>query len=310
MQFGVHLPLVDLDDAPRTLDRLSTYARRADDLDFRFLCANDHLVFRRPWLDGPTALAAVLGASGSMTIATTVALPVVRGPAPTAKLLAALEILSGGRLLAGVGPGSSAGDYLAAGVPFAERWSRFDEAVRTLRGLLGGDQEPFRGTFYATEDVDLEPRPAGSAGPPLWIASWGSEVGLRRVAELGDGWLASAYNTTPPVFRRALDRLAAAGKPATTFPHAIATMWFYVTEVPRTAARVVDELLAPLLDRSPEAVRALGLPIGSAEQCAERINAYAQAGAQRIFIWPLADELRQLELFRENVVPRISAAHG
>jgi len=133
MQFGVHLPLIDLDDAPRTLDRLSTYARRAAALDFRFLCANDHLVFRRPWLDGPTALAAVLGASGSMTIATTVALPVVRGPAQTAKLLAALETLSGGRLLAGVGPGSSTGDYLAAGVPFAERWGRFDEASAALR---------------------------------------------------------------------------------------------------------------------------------------------------------------------------------
>jgi alkanesulfonate monooxygenase SsuD/methylene tetrahydromethanopterin reductase-like flavin-dependent oxidoreductase (luciferase family) len=297
MQFGVHLPLVDLAGAPRTLDRLST-------------CANDHLVFRRPWLDGPTALAAVLGASGSMTIATTVALPVIRGPAQTASMLAALETLSGGRLLAGVGPGSSAGDYRAAGVPFAERWSRFDEAVRTLRGLLGGHRDGFRGTFYATDDGEPEPRPPGSAGPPLWIASWGSEAGLRRVAELGDGWLASAYNTTPPEFGRALDRLAAAGKPATTFPHAIATMWFYVTEAPRAADRVVEEILAPLLDRSPEAVRALGLPIGSAEHCAERIDAYVGAGAQRIFIWPVADELHQLEIFRENVVPRIAGAHS
>ena len=307
MQFGVHLPLVELDDAPRTLDRLSAYASRAAALDFRFLCANDHLVFRRPWLDGPTALAAVLRDAGSMTIATTVALPVIRGPAPTAKLLAALQTLSGGRLLAGVGPGSSADDYRAVGVPFAERWGRFDEAVRTLRELLG-DQERPRGTSSTTQDVDLGPRPG--AGPPLWIASWGSEAGLRRVAELGDGWLASAYNTTPSAFGRALDRLAAAGRPTTTFPHAIATMWFYVTESPRTADRVVEEILAPLLDRSPEAVRALDLPIGSAEQCAERITAYAAAGAQRIFIWPVADELRQLENFHENVVPRIPPAHS
>jgi alkanesulfonate monooxygenase SsuD/methylene tetrahydromethanopterin reductase-like flavin-dependent oxidoreductase (luciferase family) len=309
MEFGAHLPLVDLDGAPCTLDRLSTYARRAADLDFRFLCANDHLVFRRPWLDGPTALAAVLGASGGMTVTTTVALPVIRGPAQTAKMLAALQTLSDGRLIAGVGPGSSAGDYLAAGVPFAERWKRFDEAVRTLRALLGGHRESFRGTFYATADMDLDPGPADSAGPPLWIASWGSEAGLRRVAELGDGWLASAYNITPPVFRRALDRLAVAGRP-TTFPHAIATMWFYVTETPRTADRIVEDILAPLLDRSPEAVRSLDLPVGSAEQCAERINTYVEAGARRIFIWPVADELRQLEAFRENVVPRISSAHG
>ena len=217
MQFGVHLPLVGLDDAPRTLERLSTYARRAADLDFRFLCANDHLVFRRPWLDGPTALAAVLRDSGSMTIATTVALPVIRGPAQTAKLLAALETLSAGRLLAGVGPGSSAGTTS----PPAFRSPSAGAASTRPSGHFAGcsaARERFRGTFYATEDMDLDRGPAGSAGPPLWIASWGSEAGLRRVAELGDGWLASAYNTTPHLFRQALGRLAAAGKPATTFP--------------------------------------------------------------------------------------------
>jgi alkanesulfonate monooxygenase SsuD/methylene tetrahydromethanopterin reductase-like flavin-dependent oxidoreductase (luciferase family) len=85
-------------------------------------------------------------------------------------------------------------------------------------------------------------------------------------------------------------------------------MWFHVTESPRAADRVVEDVLAPLLDRSPDAIRALELPVGSAERCAERLSAYGRAGAERIFLWPVADELRQLEAFRDRVVPRIAQA--
>jgi alkanesulfonate monooxygenase SsuD/methylene tetrahydromethanopterin reductase-like flavin-dependent oxidoreductase (luciferase family) len=53
--------------------------------------------------------------------------------------------------------------------------------------------------------------------------------------------------------------------------------------------------------------RDLALPIGLAEQCAERIGAYADAGVQRLFVWPLSDQLRQLELFREGVIPLVYA---
>jgi alkanesulfonate monooxygenase SsuD/methylene tetrahydromethanopterin reductase-like flavin-dependent oxidoreductase (luciferase family) len=85
-------------------------------------------------------------------------------------------------------------------------------------------------------------------------------------------------------------------------------MWLYVTEKQRDADRMLTDVLAPLLNRPAEALRELALPIGPAEQCAERISAYADAGAERIFLWPLVDELRQLELFRESVVPLVSTA--
>jgi alkanesulfonate monooxygenase SsuD/methylene tetrahydromethanopterin reductase-like flavin-dependent oxidoreductase (luciferase family) len=311
MQYGAHLPLIELDGVPRTLADVCTYARRAAALDFRFLCANDHLLFASPWLDGPTALAAALEAAGDMTIATTVALPVIRGPVQTAKLLAALDVLSGGRLVAGVGPGSSPRDYAAIGIDFDERWARFDEAVRALRALLSRGADSFSGSFYSTEGLTLEPGPASAEGPPIWIASWGSAAGLRRVARLGDGWLASGYNTTPLTFhdgRAALsEQLATAGRPSAAFPNAIATMWLYVTESRRDADRMLEDVLAVLLNRPVDALRDLALPIGSAELCAERISAYARAGAQRIFVWPLADDVRQLEAFRQDVVPLVVA---
>jgi alkanesulfonate monooxygenase SsuD/methylene tetrahydromethanopterin reductase-like flavin-dependent oxidoreductase (luciferase family) len=66
---------------------------------------------------------------------------------------------------------------------------------------------------------------------------------------------------------------------------------------------MVAEILAAMLGQSVEALHDLALLIGSAEQCAERVRAYAEAGAERIFVWPLADELRQLEAFLDRVVP-------
>jgi alkanesulfonate monooxygenase SsuD/methylene tetrahydromethanopterin reductase-like flavin-dependent oxidoreductase (luciferase family) len=305
VEYGAHLPLIGL-GRPRSLAGLAAYARTAARLGYRYLCANDHLVFGRPWLDGPTALASLIEASGDMTLVTTAALPVLRGPVPLAKTLAAIDVLSGGRLVAGVGPGSSAGDYAAAGIGFEERWPRFDEAVPALRALLHGDRAGSEGEFYSTRGVVLEPPPVQRPGPPIWVASWGSAAGLRRVARLGDGWLASAYNTTPDRYRQGLDRLAGelarAGRAAEPFPAAIATTWLYVTEDRGEAERILGDVLAPMLGRPAEELRSAPLLVGPAELCAERLGAWAAAGARRIFVWPLGDEPEQLELFRERVV--------
>jgi probable F420-dependent oxidoreductase len=308
VDYGAHLPLIALDRQPWTLHRLLEYAETAESVGFQALSANDHLVFPRPWLDGPTALAAVLTRTGQMVLATTVALPVVRGPVALAKSLAAIDLLSGGRLVVGAGPGSSARDYAAVGIPFEERWKRLDDAVQALRALWLGEGPPFRGEFYSTEGVTLEPYPAQRPGPPIWIGSWGSEAGLRRVVRLGDGWLASAYNTTPEAFaaaRRTLaEHLHASGKDPDRFPNAIATMFFYVTEDGATSERIVREVLSPTLNRPEEELRAR-LLIGSAEECAEKLAAYRAAGAQRIFLWPVEDELRQLATFQERVAPLV-----
>ena len=308
MDYGAHLPLIGLNRRPWTLHRLLEYAQIVESVGFHALSANDHLVFPRPWLDGPMALAAVLSATERIALATTVALPVVRGPVALAKSLAAIDLLSGGRLVAGVGPGSSARDYAAVGVSFEERWKRLDEAVQAMRALWQGEGPPFRGEFYSTEGVTLEPHPAQRPGPPIWIGSWGSEAGLRRVVRLGDGWLASAYNTTPEAFaaarRRLAEHLHAVGKDPSRFPNAIATMFFYVTENRAKADQLIRESLSSTLNR-PEGQLRQRLLVGPAEVCAEKLAAYRAAGAHRIFLWPVEDELRQLAAFQERVAPLV-----
>jgi alkanesulfonate monooxygenase SsuD/methylene tetrahydromethanopterin reductase-like flavin-dependent oxidoreductase (luciferase family) len=299
----VHLPLLDFGGEGVSRRRLMETVAAAREHGFAAVSANDHFVFSRPWLDGPAALAAVLDRADGMEVATTVALPVLRGPVALAKALAALDVLSDGRLTAAVGPGSSRRDYELAGVPFDERWKRFDEAVAALRHLLRAETMS-SGRFYSLGDAILEPPPAQDGGVPIWVGSWGSAAGLRRVARLADGWLASAYNTTPELFasaRSALEvELGAEGREASSFPNALATMWTWVTETREEGDRMLSGVLAPLLGRDPDDLRDR-VCVGPPAHCAEVLSRYAAAGCGRVYLWPLGDEARQLERLAREV---------
>jgi alkanesulfonate monooxygenase SsuD/methylene tetrahydromethanopterin reductase-like flavin-dependent oxidoreductase (luciferase family) len=310
VDLGVHLPQLSLGGEPLSLRRLGHTVDAARELGFAAVSANDHLVFAAPWLDGPTALAAVVERSGDLDLATTLALPVVRGPVPLAKALTAIDLLSEGRLIAAVGPGSSSRDFDAVGIAFGERWSRLDEAIAVLRALLGDAPLPSDLRHYPlAAGFELAPGPHRVGGIPLWVASWGSPAGLARVARSGDGWLASAYNTTPEGFAAGRadlhGRLREHGREADEFPTAVATMWTWVAADRAEGARVLDKLAAQL-SRDPAEV-AERVCVGTAEHCAQLLARYARAGCDRAYLWPLADERRQLELVAAEVAPLVRA---
>jgi alkanesulfonate monooxygenase SsuD/methylene tetrahydromethanopterin reductase-like flavin-dependent oxidoreductase (luciferase family) len=282
VELGVHLPVMEFGEEGQSLARLQRAADAARENGFAAVSANDHFLFATPWLDCFAALATVVDRTGDMAVATTISLPVLRGPVATAKALAALDVLTDGRVVAGVGPGSSKADYDAVGIPFEERWNRFDAAVTQLRELLGPESP-------------LAPLPRQPGGIPLWIGSWGSGAGLRRVARLADGWLASAYNTTP-------DRFAAArAKLPEGFPSALATMWTWITESRTEADRMLEEL-ASRLRREPDELRGQ-VCVGSADHCTELLSRYRDAGCERVYFWPLGDEPRQIELIAAAARP-------
>jgi alkanesulfonate monooxygenase SsuD/methylene tetrahydromethanopterin reductase-like flavin-dependent oxidoreductase (luciferase family) len=307
LDYGAHLPVIDFGFRKFSLEWLSEYVRTARDLGFKAVLANDHLIYSRPWLDAPTALATILSDSGTMAVGGVI-LAIVRGLMPMAKALAAIDILSNGRLFVGLGAGSSARDYEIVSIDYDERWKRFDEAIQVLRSLWSGDRIGFTGRFYSTAGIDLEPKPLQKPSPPIWIGSWGSDAGLRRVARLGDGWLASAYSTMPVEFVAALSKLQEQlkifGKDPETFPNALATMFMYITEDNAESERVLTETLTALLNRPADQLRER-LLVGPPEVCAEKLAAYKTAGVQRVFIWPIKDEIEQLRIFQQKVVPLV-----
>ncbi len=307
MKVGVHLPLMEFRGEGQSPARVMDAVDAARECGLEAISANDHFVFSTPWLDGLTALAAAIERSGAMTLATTISLAALRGPVALAKTFAAIDILSEGRLIAGVGPGSSAHDFAAVGADFDQRWPRFEECVVVLRALLKGDAPPST-TYFAVPEAELAPRPYRAEGVPLWIGSWGSDAGLRRVARLADGWLASAYNTTPDGFaaaKRLLETmLGERGRDPSDFPNALVTMWTWVTEDRDEADRTFEEVLAPLLRRDPDELRSQ-LCVGSPEHCAKLLSRYARAGCEWVQLWPLGEERRQIELFAERVIPLI-----
>ena len=172
-----------------------------------------------------------------------------------------------------------------------------------MRALLSREGEVFKGRYYSTEGINLEPYPRDQGSPPIWIGAWGSEAGLRRVARIGDGWFASGLYATPELFTKAWkflqEHLSKIGKNPNRFPNALVTTYFYVAKQRNEAEQVVPDQLSHL--GRPESEFGERLLVGSAEQCAEKITAYKVAGVQRIFLWPITDGLRQLETFQEQV---------
>ena len=308
MDAGVHLPLIDFGGEGFSYRLLAETVDAARECGFAAISANDHFVFSAPWLDGLTALAAVAGRSGGMKLVTTLALASLRGPVPLAKALSALDILSDGRVIAGVGPGSSKADYELVRVPFEERWQRFDDAARLLKALLQPGAATDSGASCSAAPTGLSPAPRQRGGVPLWIGSWGSQAGLRRVASLGDGWLASAYNTTPEAFTAAMKQLSGElerhNRPPGDFPNALVTMWTWITDKRSDAERVLSEVVGPLVNKDPAELRGR-ICVGSVHECAELLSRYGRAGCQRVHFWPVGDERRQVELIAGQVMPQV-----
>ncbi len=118
--------------------------------------------------------------------------------------------------------------------------------------------------------------------------------------------LSSAYNTTPEAFADAWTRLrgclAETGNHAAEFPNAIASMFCYFTDDRGLAENILRELVTPALNR-PEDELGARLLIGSPAECADKLARYAAVGVQRVLLWPVADEVQQLEIFRDQIMP-------
>ena len=220
--FGVHLPVMGfdktnhekkgIDESPNTREQILSIIKKAELLGYDSLSVNDHIVFRTSWLDSLSVLSVAAAVTDKIKLGTSILSIVVRTPVICANALSAIDVLSSGRLFAaGVGPGSHKGDYDVCGIPFDQRWSRFEEGLEILYKLWDYthaeqnyvlDKVDYNGKHYQLDKVSFAPKPYQRPHPHIFIGTWGSsEVGLKRVAKYGDGWMAPAYNITPDKFK-------------------------------------------------------------------------------------------------------------
>jgi alkanesulfonate monooxygenase SsuD/methylene tetrahydromethanopterin reductase-like flavin-dependent oxidoreductase (luciferase family) len=327
--FGVHIPVMGFSSEEKDFllrKQILSFAQKAEFLEYDLLSVNDHIVFRTSWLDAISTLSAVAAVTNRIKLGTSILNIVVRNPVICAKSLSAIDILSSGRLFAaGVGPGSHKGDYDVCGIPFEQRWSRFNEALEILHMVWNDrDREEednndtksrsptyigYNGKYYQLEKISIEPKPFQKPHPPIFIGTWGSsEAGLRRAAKYGDGWMASAYNITPDKFKEKWNTLLSyrkrLGKDSESFENSVVSMFGYIDNDKDKVHTLVKDILSLALGRPVEQLENL-LLFGSIEECIRKINALCEAGVKRIHFWPISDFEEQIEIFRKEIVAEI-----
>jgi alkanesulfonate monooxygenase SsuD/methylene tetrahydromethanopterin reductase-like flavin-dependent oxidoreductase (luciferase family) len=281
---------------------LISYAQEAESLGYESLSVNDHVVFRKSWLDPLSTLAAVAAETSCIKLGTSILNIVVRNPMICAQAIATIDNLCAGRLFVGVGPGSSREDYDACGIPFDERYARFTDALNVFRlALRERAVVNYAGRYYQYKDLPPLVEPFQRPHPPILVASWGSEIGLRRAAKYGDGWMASAYNTTPTRFKEKWEQVLSyrksMGKETESFDNSLVSMFGYVSDDNEKVDRVVKSL-AYALERSTYELKS-SLLFGPVDDCLRKVKSYVDAGAKHIQFWPFDDYFEQMRLFKK-----------
>ena len=293
-------------------EQIISLAQYAETLGYNSLSINDHVVFHTSWLDAISTLSAVAASTTHILVGTSILNIVVRNPVVCAKALATIDILSSGRLFAGVGPGSYRGDYEACGIDFNERWSRFSEALQMIVMMLTSSNNngrdklfEYKGRYYTLKDALLTPKPVQKPHPPIYVGSWGSDVGLKRLAKYSNGWMASAYNITPAKFKEKWNFLLAYRKSLgkeedELFDNSVVSMFGYIHNDKDKVHKVVREILAPALRRPVEDLEQM-LLFGSLDECLRKVRNLVDAGVKRIHFWPVLDYEDQIRIFRNGI---------
>lgn len=142
-------------------------------------------------LDPVVALAYVAGATHRIGLGTATVCAPFTPPVVLAKALASLDVVSGGRLTAGLGTGWMPEEHVAAGVPLERRWARMDEYLRCLVALWTQDPVEHRGEFYVVPPSHVRPTPVQRPHPPVLVGGV-SSAALRRAGGLAQGWIGSS----------------------------------------------------------------------------------------------------------------------
>lgn len=294
-----------------TWPRWQRIARAAEELGFAGLYRSDHYTNAGPpdkeSLELWVSLTWLASHTARIEFGPIVSPVSFREPTMTARIAAAVDDLSGGRLQLGLGAGWQEREHANFGFDLlatGPRMDRFEEGLEVITRLLRSDEPvSFQGSYYRLSDAILLPRPARPGGPPIVIGGNGPRRTLPLVARFADEW--NAVFVPPARFAELsaqLDGLlAAAGREPGAVRRTLMTGSYYG----RDAAEA--EGLAAAAGTTREKLAERGVLAGTAEQVAAQIRAFGAAGVQRIMVqWLDLDGIDRLEHFAANVLPAVA----
>jgi probable F420-dependent oxidoreductase len=284
----------EADAGPAELARV---AQAADRAGFTYVAVCDHVaipaekapVMSTEWWDTIATLGWLAGITERTLLLSHVYVPAYRHPLQVAKAFATLDVVSGGRVVIGVGAGHVEGEFEVLGVPFAERGALLDESIDALRAAFAEDYPTLPGPRWPAADLGQHPRPIQEDGPPIWVGG-SSPAALRRAALRGDGWLPQGPVT----------------------PEAIAQIRSLRDEAGRRGRFDVGALMGPVYVGDPD--WDLGGPAltGSPDKIAHVLNKFSSMGVAqaqvRLRSRSVEELLDQIEAFGAEVLPKLVRA--
>tara|TARA_B100001250_G_C19815574_1_gene798142 strand:+ start:4494 stop:5402 length:909 start_codon:yes stop_codon:yes gene_type:complete len=200
MKIAVDFPSVAYREGPQQVLAL---ASAIEEIGYDEIAAFDHVVMGYPSQDRRTIypaempilealmlLANIAAVTSKVSLSTEVLVLPQRQPVLVAKQISTLDTLSQGRVRLGIGVGWQDSEYDALEEDFSTRGKRMDEAIDLLRSYWQGGRIEFRGSYYDSHDMGMEPVSPQGAEIPIWVGGE-SPAALRRTAEKADGWMAS-----------------------------------------------------------------------------------------------------------------------
>src|SRR5215475_15052591 len=186
--------------------------QRLEALGYDSVWTGDHVSFHNPIYESLTLLASYVPITRRIKLGVAVYLLALRAPAVAAKAAATLDVLSGGRLIFGVGVGGeNPKEFELCGVPHRERGARVTEGIEVVRALWRDSPATFKGRFTQFEGVSIDPKPVQRPAPPIWIGGR-SDAALARAGHQGDGWI--SYVVQPERYHQSLGKIETAATAA------------------------------------------------------------------------------------------------
>lgn len=299
-----------------TWERWFRLAQTAEDMGYESLCRSDHLtglggVSKRPSLETWTSLTALALRTTRIRFGPMVSPLTFYHPAILAKMAAAVDALSGGRLDLGLGAGWNEHEHTMFGVPFLtlkERLDRLEAGARVIRSLEQGRPVTLKQPLFPLDRAESYPLPS-TGRYRIVIGGRGEKRTLKIVAEFADEWNVTRVDI--PGFAQKRQVLAEHCRAFGRDPEAIARSLMIPCAIGRDAAEVARRIatireIFPALPADEGAWHAASFLAGSPERIAADLQAWKAAGLQRVMLQTLDQEdIPGLELFAREVMPRL-----